>query len=69
MFRRTGHSNQSILTDCKTSPSSLGKEIQYTVETDVGSLFIIAPVQAEPFKQGDAVTVGIVENHARIVEA
>jgi len=47
----------------------LGKEIQYTVQTGIGSLFIIAPVQADPFKQGDSVSVGIVEDHARIVAA
>ncbi len=52
-----------------TYAAYLGKEIQYTVETDVGSLFIIAPVQADPFKQGDSVSVGIVEDHARIVAA
>ncbi len=52
-----------------TYAAYLGKEIQYTVETDVGSLFIISPVQAEPFKQGDAVSVGIVADHARIVAA
>ena len=52
-----------------TYAAYLGKEIQYTVETDVGSLFIISPVQAQPFQQGDAVSVGIVEDHARIVAA
>ena len=52
-----------------TYAAYLGKEIQYTVETDVGSLFIIAPVQTDPFKQGDAVSVGIVEDHARLVSA
>ena len=52
-----------------TYAAYLGKEIQYTVDTDVGSLFVISPVQAHPFKQGDAVSVGIVEDHARIVTA
>ncbi len=52
-----------------TYAAYLGKEIQYTVQTDVGSLFIISPVQAEPFQQGDAVSVGIVADHARIVAA
>ena len=47
----------------------LGKEMQYTVETPVGSLFIIAPVQANPFTQGDSVSVGIVEGQARLVSA
>ena len=52
-----------------TYAAYLGKEIQYTVDTEVGSLFVISPVQAQPFKQGDAVSVGIVEDHARIVTA
>lgn len=52
-----------------TYAAYLGKEIQYTVDTDVGSLFVISPVQAHPFKQGDAVSVGIVEDQARIVTA
>jgi len=47
----------------------LGKEMQYTVETTVGSLFVISPVQSEPFKQGDTVSVGITEAHARLVSA
>ncbi|NQZ72506.1 MAG: ABC transporter ATP-binding protein [Dinoroseobacter sp.] len=45
----------------------LGKEIQYTVETPVGSLFVIAPVQANPFARGDLVSIGIVESEARLV--
>ncbi|UWR21202.1 ABC transporter ATP-binding protein [Sulfitobacter sp. S190] len=45
----------------------LGKEMQYTVETAIGSLFVIAPVQANAFVQGDAVSVGILEDHARLV--
>lgn len=47
----------------------LGKEMQYTVETSVGSLFVIAPVHANPFVQGDTVSVGIVETQARLVSA
>ena len=50
-----------------TYAAYLGKEIQYTVETDVGSLFVISPVQAKPFKQGDAVSVIIDTDHARLV--
>ena len=33
-----------------TYAAYLGKEIQYTVDTDVGSLFVISPVQAQLFK-------------------
>lgn len=47
----------------------LGKEIQYTVETVVGSLFVISPVQANPFAQGDSVSIGISETDARLVSA
>ncbi|WP_299210690.1 ABC transporter ATP-binding protein [uncultured Tateyamaria sp.] len=47
----------------------LGKEMQYTVETPVGSLFVIAPVRAKPFAQGDAVSIEIVEAQARLVSA
>ena len=47
----------------------LGKEMQYTVETQVGSLFVIAPVQGNPFAQGDSVSVSAVEAQARLVSA
>ena len=47
----------------------LGKEMQYTVETSVGSLFVIAPVQANPFVQGDSVTVDVIQSQARLVSA
>ena len=47
----------------------LGKEMQYTVDTPVGSLFIITPVQANPFGQGDSVSVRIIEEQARLVSA
>ena len=45
----------------------LGKEMQYTVETSVGSLFVIAPVTAKPFVQGEAVSVGVVAEQVRLV--
>ena len=45
----------------------LGKEMQYTVETPVGSLFVISAVRSDPFMQGDSVSVGIVEDQARLV--
>lgn len=47
----------------------LGKEIQYTVESAIGSLFVISGVTAEPFKQGDAVSVQFDPNTARLVAA
>lgn len=52
-----------------TYAAYLGKEMQYTVDTPVGSLFIIAPVQADPFARGDSVSVGIIEEQARLVSA
>lgn len=47
----------------------LGKEIQYTVECEIGSLFVVSGVTAQPFKQGDAVSVQFDPNHARLVAA
>ncbi|MDA7424435.1 ABC transporter ATP-binding protein [Thalassococcus lentus] len=45
----------------------LGKEMQYTVDTEIGPLFVISPVQAKPFRQGDAVCVKIDPTQARLV--
>ena len=50
-----------------TYAAYLGKEMQYTVETDVGSLFVISPVSRQPFAQGDAVSVAIDQDQARLV--
>jgi iron(III) transport system ATP-binding protein len=47
----------------------LGKEIQYTVETAIGSLFVISNIMDQPFKQGDAVAVQFEKEQARLVEA
>lgn len=47
----------------------LGKEIQYTVETELGSLFIISGILNHPYKQGDAVSVQFDAEHARLVSA
>ena len=47
----------------------LGKEIQYTVESAIGSLFVISGVTERPFAQGDAVTVQFDPDHARLVAA
>ncbi|MFP7675313.1 ABC transporter ATP-binding protein [Marivita sp. S0852] len=52
-----------------TYAAYLGKEIQYSVETPIGSLFIVAPVQARSFAKGDAVSVVIDETQARLVPA
>jgi iron(III) transport system ATP-binding protein len=47
----------------------LGKEIQYTVESELGSLFVISNVVEQPFKQGDAVSVQLNTDLARLVPA
>ena len=47
----------------------LGKEIQYTVESAIGSLFVISGVTSGPFKQGDTVLVQFDPNTARLVAA
>lgn len=52
-----------------TYAAYLGKEMQYTVETSIGALFIVTPVQAAPFALGNAVTVQVDERHARLVQA
>ncbi len=45
----------------------LGKEIQYTVESPIGSLFVISGVNDDPFKQGDSVAVQFDTALARLV--
>ena len=45
----------------------LGKEIQYTVESALGPLFVISHVVDTPFAQGDAVTVQFNPDQARLV--
>lgn len=45
----------------------LGKEMQYTVETPVGALFVVSPVQAKPFRQGDRVSVQFEASQACLV--
>ena len=45
----------------------LGKEMQYTVETAIGSLFVVSPIKARPFSHGEDVTVRIDEAKARLV--
>ncbi|WP_166418748.1 ABC transporter ATP-binding protein [Cochlodiniinecator piscidefendens] len=45
----------------------LGKEIQYTVETDHGSLFVVSPIANDPFQQGDDVSVQLDQTRMRLV--
>ena len=52
-----------------TYAAYLGKEIQYTVDSAIGALFVIAPVTASPFATGDAVCVQIDAAQARLVPA
>jgi iron(III) transport system ATP-binding protein len=47
----------------------LGKEIQYTVECAIGSLFVISGITEHPFKQGDSVSVQFDPAHASLVAA
>jgi len=47
----------------------LGKEIQYTVESPLGALFVISGVVENPFQQGDAVTIQFDPDLARLVAA
>ncbi|MFA3920391.1 ABC transporter ATP-binding protein [Ruegeria hyattellae] len=49
--------------------SYLGKEVQYTVESPLGDLFVISGVVDKPFAQGDSVTVRFDANQARLVAA
>ncbi|AZV78643.1 ABC transporter ATP-binding protein [Parasedimentitalea marina] len=50
-----------------TYAAYLGKEIQYTVESAIGSLFVISGITERPFAQGDSVSVQFDANHARLV--
>lgn len=52
-----------------TYAAYLGKEMQYTVDTSVGSLFVVSPIKARPYAQGDDVVVVIDETKARLVTA
>ena len=47
----------------------LGKSVQYTLSTDVGPIFAIAPPQPLPFQQGESVQVGFAPGDARLVPA
>ena len=45
----------------------LGKEIQYTVDSTIGALFIIGGATDRPFRQGDSVAIQFDVEHARLV--
>jgi iron(III) transport system ATP-binding protein len=47
----------------------LGKEVQYTVESPLGPLFVISGVVEQPFKQGDSVSIVFDPDLARLVAA
>jgi iron(III) transport system ATP-binding protein len=50
-----------------TYAAYLGKEMQYTVETQIGTMFVISPIKAKPFIVGDNVSMKIDEEKARLV--
>lgn len=50
-----------------TYAAYLGKEIQYTVESPVGALFVVSPIHSDPFVQGDTVSVGFDLAQVRLV--
>ena len=52
-----------------TYAAYLGKEMQYSVETEFGPMFLVEPVTAKPFSRGDAVSIRVDANHARLVSA
>lgn len=57
----------SVLKGEVTYAAYLGKEIQYTVESEIGSLFIVGNVAANPFRKGQTVGIQLNEQHARLV--
>ena len=52
-----------------TYAAYLGKEIQYTVESPLGSMFVISGIEADPFKRGDSVAIQFEVDQARLVQA
>lgn len=52
-----------------TYAAYLGKEIQYTVDTPIGELFIVSDVVSNPFNKGSAVSVQLDTERARLVTA
>jgi iron(III) transport system ATP-binding protein len=47
----------------------LGNSVQYTLSTDFGAIFAIAPPQPLPFQQGDSVQLGFALEDVRLVPA
>lgn len=52
-----------------TYAAYLGKEVQYTVDTSIGELFIVSDVVSDPFTRGSAVSVQLDADRARLVTA
>lgn len=50
-----------------TYAAYLGREIQYTVESDAGSLFVVSAATADPFRKGQTVGILIDAQQARLV--
>ena len=64
---RLGQAGEPGITGKVSYAAYLGKEIQYTVESPLGALFVISGVTENPFKQGDNVSVQFDPDHARLV--
>jgi iron(III) transport system ATP-binding protein len=52
-----------------TYAAYLGKELQYTVETEFGTLFVTSGMTESPFATGDSVSVRMDASRARLVPA
>jgi len=52
-----------------SSAAYLGKEVQYTVESLLGSMFVISGIVETPFRQGDNVSMQFNADLARLVAA
>ena len=61
------HPKGATLTGEVTYAAYLGKEIQYTVESDIGSLFVVSAVTADAFRRGQAVGIRFDPRQARLV--
>lgn len=55
------------LTGEVTYAAYLGKEIQYTIESGIGSLFAVSGETADPFRKGQSVGIKFDARHARLV--
>ncbi|MDX0600861.1 ATP-binding cassette domain-containing protein [Sinorhizobium medicae] len=50
-----------------TYAAYLGNQIQYTLKSEAGEIFAVAPPVAQPFRQGDNVHFSLADNAPRIV--